>query len=111
MKEIIAEAKNVRISTRKARLVADILRGRNALATLETLKYEPKKAGSVIRKVLKSAIANATNNDKLNDKKLKIKEVVVNEGQYLKRSRPRSRGMAHPILKKSSHIKVVLEEN
>lgn len=110
MSEIIAEAKNVRISTRKARLVAETLRGKNALATLETLKYEPKKAGLMIAKVLRSAIANATNNNKLDDKKLTIKEVVVNEGQDLKRARPRSRGMSHPILKKSSHIRVVLEE-
>ena len=84
--------------------------GKNALTTLESLKYQPKKAGLFISKVLKSAIANATNNNKLSEKKLIIKEIVVNEGQVLKRFKPRSRGMAHPILKRSSHIKVVLEE-
>ena len=110
MNEVIAEAKNLRISARKARLVAETLTGRSALMTLETLKYEPKKAGLLIAKVLKSAIANATNNNKLDDKKLVIKRVVVNEGQDLKRAMPRSRGMSHPILKKSSHIRVVLEE-
>ncbi len=111
MSEIIAEAKNVRISARKARLVGETLSGKNALSTLETLKYEPRKAGLMIAKVLKSAIANATNNNKLTDKKLVIKQVIINEGQDLKRARPRSRGMSHPILKKSSHIRVILEES
>lgn len=110
MNQVIAEGKNLRISTRKARLVAESLVGKNAVATLETLKYQPKKAGLLISKVLKSAIANATNNNKLTEKKLVIKEITVNEGQFLKRFRPRSRGMAHPIIKKSSHIRVVLEE-
>ncbi|HSX58076.1 MAG TPA: 50S ribosomal protein L22 [Candidatus Saccharimonadales bacterium] len=107
---VSAEGKNLRISTRKVRLVAKTLSGKNATSTLEVLKFQPKKAGSVISKVLKSAIANATNNNKLDEKKLIIKEVVVNEGQYLKRFRPRSRGMAHPIIKKSTHVKVVLED-
>lgn len=110
MNEVTAESKNIRISARKARVVARSLSGKNAMVTLESLRYEPKKAGLVIAKVLKSAIANATNNNKFDDKKLVIKQVVVSEGQDLKRSRPRSRGMAHPILKKSSHIKVILQE-
>ncbi len=110
MTTISAEGKNLRISTRKARLVARELPGQNATATLETLKFQPKKAGLVISKVLKSAMANATNNNKMDEKKLVIKEVVVNEGTYFKRFRPRSRGMAHPIIKKSTHIRVVLEE-
>lgn len=110
MNQVFAEGKNLRISTRKARLVADSLVGQNATSTLESLRYQPKKAGLLISKVLKSAIANATNNNKWGEKKLFIKEIVVNEGQVLKRFKPRSRGMAHPILKKSSHIKVVLEE-
>jgi large subunit ribosomal protein L22 len=108
--DISAEAKNLRISTRKARLVASTLSGKSAVGVLEMLKFEPKKAGGQIAKVLKSAIANASQNNKLDEKKLVIKEIIVNEGQDLKRYRPRSRGMSHPILKKSSHIKVVLEE-
>jgi len=110
MSEIIAEAKNLKISARKARIVAETLGGKSAALTLETLKFEPKKAGLMIGKVLKSAIANATNNNKSDEKKLIIKQVVVNEGQDMKRSRARSRGMAHAILKKSSHIKVILED-
>ena len=110
MNNVFAEGKNLRISTRKARLVANALVGKNAVNTVESLRFQPKKAGLLISKVLRSAIANATNNNKLSEKKLVIKEIVVNEGQVLKRFRPRSRGMAHPILKQSSHIKVVLEE-
>jgi large subunit ribosomal protein L22 len=108
--QVTAESLNNRISARKARLVARTLLGKEAVASLETLKFEPKKASLPIAKVLKAAIANATNNFKLEEKKLIIKEVVVNEGQNLKRYRPRSRGMVHPIIKKSSHIRVVLEE-
>lgn len=111
MDTVFAEGKNLRISSRKARLVATTLVGKNATATLESLKYQPKKAGLLISKVLKSAIANATNNNKFTEKKLVIKDIVVNEGQNLKRFKPRSRGMAHPIIKKSSHIKIVLEES
>ena len=110
MEQVIAEAKNLRISARKVRLVAKTLTGKNATVSLEVLKHQPKKAGLLIAKVLKSAIANATNNAKLDEKKLTIKEVVVNEGRALKRFKPRSRGMANPIIKKSAHIKVVLEE-
>lgn len=106
----VAEGKNLKISTRKTRLVAQNFVGKKAVDSLESLRYQPKKAGLVIAKVLKSAIANATNNDKLDEKKLVIKEIVVNEGQDQKRWRPRSRGMAHPIIKKSSHIRVILEE-
>lgn len=107
--EVLAETKNIRLSARKARLIARNLVGKNAVSTLESLRYENKKAALPILKVLKSAIANATNNFKLTEKNLVITNVVVNEGQNLKRYRPRSRGMAHPILKKSSHIKVILK--
>jgi len=110
MIQITAEAKNLRISARKTRLVSQTLIGHSAKESLESLKFEPKKAGLLIAKVLRSAIANATNNNKLDEKKLMIKDVIVNEGQDLKRARPRSRGMSHPILKKSSHIRVILEE-
>lgn len=68
MNATIAEGKNLRISTRKARLVASTLVGKNAESTLESLKYQPRKAGLLISKVLKSAIANATNNNKMDEK-------------------------------------------
>jgi large subunit ribosomal protein L22 len=107
--DIIAEAKNIRKSPRKVRLIASTLRGQNPEAALEFLKYTHKGAALPLSKVIKSAMANATNNMKLDAKKLTIKEVLVNEGTVLKRFEARSRGMAHPILKRTSHIKVVLE--
>ena len=108
--EVIAEAKNIRISPRKVRLVAEELAGKKALEAVESLKFVPKKASLPLSKVIKSAISNAKNNNKMDEKKLIIKEIVVNEGPKLKRFLPRSRGMVHPILKRSSHIRVVLEE-
>ena len=108
--KVIAEGKNIRISPRKVKLVADNLIGKNASETLEVLRFVQKKASLPLSKVLKSAINNATNNNKLNEKKLVIKEVVVNEGPRLKRYLPRSRGMANPIIKRTSHIRVVVEE-
>lgn len=107
--DVVAEAKNIRKSPRKVRLVADQLRGKNALQALESLKYTPKSAGLPLSKVIKSAVANATHNMKLDDKKLIIKEILINEGPTLKRFQPRSRGMAHPVLKRTSHIRIVLE--
>src|SRR3989344_5203565 len=108
--EVIAEAKNIRISPRKVRLVAEELAGKKALEAVESLKFVPKKASLPLSKVIKSAISNAKNNNKMDEKKLIIKEVVVNEGPKLKRFLPRSRGMVHPILKRSSHIRVVVSE-
>ncbi len=108
--KVIAEGKNIRISPRKVKLVADNLAGKNASETLEVLRFVQKKASLPLSKVLKSAISNAVNNNKLNEKKLIIKEVVVNEGPRLKRFLPRSRGMANPIIKRTSHIRVVVEE-
>lgn len=107
--EIIAEAKNIRKSTRKVRLLVQDLRGQNPIAVLEALKFTNKAAAEPLSKVIKSAVANATNNMKMDGKKLTIKEVLVNEGPVLKRFRPRSRGMANSIKKRTSHIRVVLE--
>jgi large subunit ribosomal protein L22 len=107
--DIIAQAKNIRKSPRKVRLVADGLRGQNPLLVLQALKVNNKSASLPLSKVIKSAVANATNNLKMDSKKLIIKEILVNEGPVLKRYEARSRGMAHPILKRTSHIRVVLE--
>ncbi len=77
---------------------------------MESLRFVNKSAARPLSKVIKSAISNATNNNKLDEKKLIIKEIIVDEGPRLKRYIPRSRGMAHPILKRTSHIKVVVSE-
>ena len=109
--EVEASANNIRISPRKVRLVAESFAGRNAQEALERLRFVPKKASLPLSKVIKSAISNAKNNNKLDEKKLVIKEIVINEGPRLKRFLPRSRGMVHPILKRTSHIKVVVTES
>lgn len=108
--EVEATGKNIRISPRKVRVVADQLAGKKAKDALESLRFVPKKAAGPLSKVVKSAMSNATNNNRLDEKNLVIKEIVVSEGPRLKRFLPRSRGMVHPILKRSSHIKVVVTE-
>ncbi|MEX0622198.1 MAG: 50S ribosomal protein L22 [Candidatus Woykebacteria bacterium] len=110
MVEVIAEGKNLRISPKKVRPVAENLRGKKAEDVLETLRFVQKKAATPISKVLKSALANAKQNKNMSTSGLVIKEVIVNEGPMYKRYRPVSRGAVHHILKRTSHIKVVLEE-
>ncbi len=108
--EINAVAKNIRISPRKVRLVSGSLKGMVAKKALEYLRFANKSSALPLSKVIKSALSNATNNFKLEEDKLKIKDIAVEEGPTLKRFRARSRGMAHSILKRTSHIKVVLED-
>lgn len=101
-----AIARHVRISPKKANLVAGLVRKKNAMEALDILKFTPKKAAKVLYKVLHSAVANAENNFKQNKDSLIVKEIVVNEGRTLKRSVPISRGRVHPILKRTSHITI-----
>ncbi len=110
MSEVIAESKNLRISPKKMRVVAKNFKGKQAEAVLETLRFVQRKAATPISKVVKSALANAKQNKGLRTQDMFIKEITVNEGPTLKRFRPVSRGAAHRILKRSSRIKVVLED-
>lgn len=110
MAEITATSKNLRVSAKKVRPVARNLRGQKALLAIDSLKFIPKRAAAPLTKVIKSAVANAEHNNKMNTEKLLIKEITVDEGPALKRWQPVSRGSAHPILKRTSQIKVVLEE-
>jgi len=110
MAEILAVSKNLKVSAKKVRPVAKNFRGQKALLAVDSLRFIPKKAAVPLVKVIKSAIANAEHNNKLNAEKLVIKEITVDEGPVLKRWRPVSRGSAHAILKRTSHIKVVLED-
>lgn len=103
-----AIAKQVRISPKKANLVAGLIRNKNALEALDILKFTPKKGAKILYKVLNSAIANAENNFKQKRDALKITEIIVNEGTTYKRSVPISRGRVHPILKRTSHIRVTV---
>lgn len=103
-----AIARHIRISPKKANLVAGLVRKKNAAEALDILKFTPKKAAKILHKVIKSAVANATNNFKQKAEDLEIKEIVVTEGVMFKRSVPISRGRMHPILKRNSHITVIV---
>ncbi len=108
--EARAITKFVRLSPRKARLVADLVRGKSALEALDILAFTNKKAAVVIKKTLASAIANATNNFDMDEEKLVVSTVMVNEGPVLKRIMPRAMGRADIIRKPTSHIVVAVSE-
>ena len=106
-----AIAKYIRISSRKVRIVIDLIRGKQVDEALAILRFTPKAASPVVEKVLLSAIANAENNPPyLNRDNLYVAEVYANQGPTLKRFMPRAKGSASPILKRSSHITVILDE-
>jgi len=100
--------KNYRQSPRKVRLVADLVRGKKVSDALVKLQFLPKRASGAMIKLIESARANAENNFKVSTTDLIIKEITVNDGPTLKRSNPVSRGRAHPINKRTSHILVTL---
>ena len=106
-----AHLKQFRVSPKKANLVASMVRGKNVVEAVELLKFTPKKTAPVLKKLIESAIANAENNFKQNKETLKIKEITVNEGPTYKRRVCISKGRAHPILKRTSHITVKLESD
>lgn len=108
--EAKAIAKTVRIAPRKARLVADLVRGKSVVDAVVILANTTKAASPLIDKVVKSAAANAINNHSMNEENLYIKEILINEGPTLKRFRPRAKGSASPILKRTSHISVTVAE-
>ena len=108
--EVKAVAKYIRISPQKARLVADVIRGMDAGQALTTLRIMPKKGAAIIRKVLESAVANADQMDTVDVDTLYVKEILVDGGPMLKRFSPRAQGRATRILKRSSHITVVVDE-
>lgn len=107
--QITAEQKNTRQSARKVRLVANAVRKLPLEQALRQLAVIERKATLVVTKVVRQAIANAWHNHRLELKDLKLKSIVVNEGQTYKRWRAVSRGRGHSIFKRTSHIKVVLE--
>ncbi|AWX69278.1 50S ribosomal protein L22 [[Mycoplasma] anseris] len=109
-KTVKASVKMQRISARKARLVADLIRYKSATQALVILQNTNKKAAPILLKLLNSAIANATNNKGLNATKLVITKLLVNEGPTLKRFQPHSQGRAYPILKRTSHFYIELSE-
>lgn len=111
MKEITAKLNNYRASPRKTRIVANLIKGKKAKDAIAQLDFLAKKSANPIVKLLKSAISNAKNSfNAADENNLKVKTIIVNSGTVLKRSRPRSRGMANQILKRTSNISIVLEE-
>lgn len=108
--EAKAIAKGIRIPARKARLVIDLIRGKNVIEADKILNNMNKEAARIIRKVLTSAVANAENNLGLDKETLIVKEAYVNEGATLKRMRFGSRGHVDPIKKRTSHITIVVSE-
>ena len=105
-----ATLKYARISARKVKIVADLIRGKNVDEALAIVKFTPKASSEIIEKLLKSAIANAEQNLNLDINSLYVKEAYVNEGTTLKRFRPRAQGRASQINKRTSHITIVVAE-
>jgi large subunit ribosomal protein L22 len=108
--EVKATAKFVRRSPQKVRLVMDAVRGKSVEEAMAILRFLPQGAAREILNVVKSAAANAENNYSMAPEDLWIKAIYANEGPTFKRFRARARGMASPILKRTSHITVVVDE-
>ena len=106
--EVSAKLKGAQISAQKARLVADQVRGRHVDEALDLLEFSPKKASKLIKKLLDSAIANAENNEGADVDELVISSVFVDEGRTMKRLRPRAKGRADRIFKRSCHITLMV---
>lgn len=108
--EAKAVLKYARISSRKVKIVADLIRGKNVDEALSILKFAPKASSEILEKLLKSAIANAENNHFMDRSKLYVAEIYANQGPTLKRIRPAAKGSAVRIRKRTSHITIVLRE-
>ena len=108
--EAKAIARYLRLTSRKARLVADLVRGKNVEEALNILTFTNKKAAPLLEKVLRSAVANAVNNFDMDEENLYVSHVCVDAGPLIKRLKPRAMGRADIIHKKTSHITVVVSE-
>ncbi len=107
--EVRAIAKDVGLSPRKVRLVADMIRGKKVPDALNILKFTVAPSARAVAKVVKSAASNAENNNQLTLAELRVKTVMVNQGHTLNRARPQSRGRMSPWKRRASHIIVVVE--
>ena len=114
VKEIIPQAtatlKYARISSRKVKIVADLIKGKDIDEALAILKFTPKASSEMLEKLLKSAIANAENNHHMAHEKLYVADIYANQGPTLKRIRPAAKGSAVRIRKRTSHVTIVLKE-
>ena len=109
--EVSAIAKRLQISPQKVRLVADQVRGKPVADALDILNFSTRKGALLVRKAVESAIANAEHNEGADVDDLRISEIYVNEGMTMKRSRPRAKGRADRILKRSCHITVTVSDS
>jgi len=109
--EIQAVTKYVRMSPKKVREVANEIQGQNATVALSNLQFIPRKSARLIAKTLKSAVANAENNNNLSSDSLVVHRALVEAGPVLKRFRAGARGSAKPIKKRTSHIRIVLTDS
>ena len=110
VKQASATLKYSRISARKVKIVADLIRGKDVDEALAIMKFTPKASSEVLEKLLKSAIANAENNHDMKHENLYVAEIFANQGPTLKRIRPAAKGSAVRIRKRTSHITIVLKE-
>ena len=108
--EAKAVEKFIRISPRKLRYVADAIRAKKVDDAVDLLTFTTKKAALIIRKAVQSAAANATENHKMNEDDLVVEKIFINEGPILKRFRPRARGRATKIRKRTSHLTVIVSD-
>jgi len=108
--EVAAKLKHARISPQKCRLVADQIRGLPVERALELLSFSSKKAAGIVKKVLESAIANAEHNEGADIDELKVKTIFIDQGPTMRRWRARAKGRVNHIIKRTSHITVMVGE-
>ncbi|MFS1524538.1 50S ribosomal protein L22 [Microbulbifer sp. 2304DJ12-6] len=108
--EVAAKLRGAQLSAQKARLVADQVRGKGAEEALDILAFSNKKGAAIVKKILESAIANAEHNEGADVDELKVSTIFVDEGMTMKRIKPRAKGRADRILKRTCHITVKVAE-
>ncbi len=109
--EVAAKLKHAKISAQKVRLVADQVRGKPVESALQLLTFSPKKAAAIIKKVLESAIANAEHNEGADIDELKVSRIFIDEGPSMRRWRARAKGRVNHIIKRTSHVTVMVGDN
>jgi len=109
--EVAAKLKHAKISAQKVRLVADQVRGKPVEQALQLLAFSPKKAAAIIKKVLESAIANAEHNEGADIDELKVSQIFIDEGPSMRRWRARAKGRVNHIIKRTSHLTVMVGDN
>lgn len=108
--QAVAKLHHLRVAPRKTRLVADLIRGKRVQDALDILSFSKRRVARDLRKLLRSALANAEESGKMDVDELKVATICVDQGPMIKRWLPRAKGSADPIQKKTSHVTLVLEE-